>query len=216
MLDLRRRSRRLGAIACFVVIVAPVSPSAAKSPVSSWKGKVVSVADGDTITVLHDKRPVRIRLHGVDAPEKKQAFGRRAKQFTSKFAFGKLVTVKVVAKSGKYGRTIGEVFVGGHSLNEAIVRAGLAWWYRKYARRAKVLALLEAEARKAKRGLWSDPHPIAPWEFRHRRQGLRCNVTSRVCHRAGCRHYRCRNCTRRVRSTTVAKKAGFRLYRACK
>ena len=133
----------------------------------SWSRifKVVGVADGDTITVLRDKTPVKIRLHGVDAPEKTQAFGQKSKQFTSTLVFGKVVTVKVVT-TDKYGRTVAEVMIGDTSLNDELVKAGLAWWYRKYAPRAKMIAFLEEEARQAKRGLWADPSPIAPWDFR--------------------------------------------------
>jgi micrococcal nuclease len=190
-------------------------PGLAMAQPQAWNGKVVGVQDGDTITVLQNGRPRRVRLYGIDAPEKSQPFGKRARQFAAKKVFGKVVTVKIKAKAGKYGRVIGEVFVEGRSLNEALVRSGLAWWYRKYARRAKVLAVLESEAKRARRGLWSDTKPTPPWVFRHKRQGLRCNIVSRVCHRVGCRHYRCKNCKRRVRSVAAAKKAGFRLHRAC-
>ncbi len=189
-----------------------VVASAAAARSSTLTGKVVGVADGDTVTVLVDHhRRVRVRLHGVDCPEKKQAFGKRAKQLTSRLVFGKTVRVKV-ATTDRYGRTVGEVFVGDQSLNEALVKAGLAWWYKKYARRAKVLAVLEDEARRARRGLWADPNPTPPWTFRHRGRGLRCNVKSRVCHRAGCRHYRCKNCTATFGSKAAARKSGYRIH----
>jgi endonuclease YncB( thermonuclease family) len=95
-------------------------------PVSQFSGKVVSVLDGDTIDVLHNKRAKRIRLNGIDAPEKGQAFGQKAKQFVSEQAFGKEVTVKTFGLD-KYGRTIGDVFLpDGRMLNEELVREGLA------------------------------------------------------------------------------------------
>lgn len=180
----------------------------------SWRGKVTKVADGDTVTVRRGTRSVRIRLHGIDCPEKAQRFGQAAKRFTARFALGKVATVEVVT-IGKYGRTVAQIFVGGRSLNEALVKAGLAWWYRRYARRAKLLALLEAQARKAKRGLWADPRPVAPWTYRHRGKGYRGNVRSRVFHAAGCRHFRCKHCTAVFKTIRAARAARYRPHRAC-
>jgi micrococcal nuclease len=151
-------------VAGLAIVLVFSSPCLAKS--STFSGKVVGVADGDTITVMRDHQSVKIRLDGIDCPEKRQAFGKRAKQFTSKFVFGKTVTVKVVTRD-KYRRVVAQVLIDGRSLNEALVKAGLAWWYRKYAPKNKKLAALEAEARKAKRGLWVDPSPMPPWSFRH-------------------------------------------------
>ena len=100
---------------------------------ADFAGRVVGVSDGDTITVLHNGKGERIRLHGIDCPEKRQAFGKRAKQFTSELVFGNTVTVQVVDLD-RYGRTVGEVLLpDGRSLNHELVRAGLAWWYRRYA-----------------------------------------------------------------------------------
>ncbi len=86
---------------------------------------MVGVADGDTITVLHNGKGERIRLHGIDCPEKRQAFGKRAKQFTSTLVFGNTVTVQVLDRD-RYGRTVAEVLLpDGRSLNRELVRAGL-------------------------------------------------------------------------------------------
>jgi len=135
-------------------------------PSVQFTGKVVRVADGDTITVLHNGRGERGRLYGIDCPEKGQAFGQRAKQMTSELAFGKEVTVKVFAVD-KYGRTIGEVILpGGKNLNQQLVGAGMCWWYRQYAPKDTGLKQLEAKAREARRGLWVDPNPIPPWKWR--------------------------------------------------
>jgi endonuclease YncB( thermonuclease family) len=130
-------------------------------------GKVVGVSDGDTLTVLVEgRRQVKVRLHGVDAPEAHQAYGSRAKQFTSRLVFGKPVRVEV-RDTDRYGRTIAEVFLPDwSSLNREVVRAGMAWWYRRYAPNDRQLAALEDEARRARRGLWADRDPISPWEFR--------------------------------------------------
>jgi micrococcal nuclease len=91
-----------------------------------FSGRVVAVTDGDTIRVLRNRREVRVRLYGVDAPESKQPFGSRAKQFTSGLVFGKAVTVRV-RDVDRYGRTVGEVILpDGRNLNQEIVKAGFA------------------------------------------------------------------------------------------
>lgn len=134
-----------------------------------WRGKVVGVADGDTITVMHNRQPVKIRLSGIDCPEKKQPFGQKAKQATSKLVFGKTVTIKV-ATIDRYGRTVAEVFVDGRSVNYQLVRGGWAWWYRQYASKATALGRLEQQARQNKRGLWAGPSPEPPWAWRKARK----------------------------------------------
>ncbi len=133
---------------------------------ADFTGRVVGVSDGDTITVLHNGKGERIRLHGIDCPEKRQAFGKRAKQFTSTLVFGNTVTVQGVDRD-RYGRTVAEVRLpDGRSLNQELVKAGFAWWYWRYAPDDETLAQLEHEARAAKRGLWADPHAVPPWEWR--------------------------------------------------
>jgi endonuclease YncB( thermonuclease family) len=137
----------------------------------AWSGKVIGVADGDTITVLRDKEQVRIRLYGIDTPEKGQAFGKKAKQFTSGLLFGKVVEVEPV-DIDRYGRTVALVTVFKRLANEELVNAGFAWVYTRYCDRpiCERWKMLEYEAREAKRGLWSDPHAIPPWEFRKKRR----------------------------------------------
>jgi len=132
----------------------------------SFTGRVVGIHDGDTITVLRAGKAVTVRLYGIDAPEEKQAFGTVATHFTSGLVFKKTVTVLVHDTDG-YGRLVGEVLLpGGRSLNESVVRSGLAWWYQYYAPHDTTLAQLEQDARRAHRGLWSNPDAIPPWEFR--------------------------------------------------
>lgn len=133
----------------------------------AWTGEVVGIADGDTITVLRDKTPVKIRLYGIDCPEKGgQAFGNKAKQFTSKMVFRKQVEIKPVDKD-RYGRTVAWVYVDGKNLCEELVRNGLAWHYKKYSS-DQSLSDLETQARKGRVGLWRDPHALAPWEYRRK------------------------------------------------
>lgn len=131
----------------------------------SFSGNVVKVSDGDTIQVMHDGHAEKIRLAGIDCPEKKQAFGQAAKRFTLDLAAQKVVTVKIET-TDRYGRTVGEVILpGGKSLNRELVRAGYAWWYQKYSSDT-TLGMLESEARAARRGLWADLNPVSPWAWR--------------------------------------------------
>jgi micrococcal nuclease len=128
---------------------------------------VVGVTDGDTIRVVNaDGQMEKIRLSGIDAPEKRQAYGARAKQFTADAVTGEDVTL-VTHGHDRYGRIIADVYRGdGTSLNEALVRDGLAWWYWKYSRDER-LRDLELQARKRRVGLWHDEVPQPPWEYRH-------------------------------------------------
>jgi endonuclease YncB( thermonuclease family) len=114
-----------------------------------------------TSEVMHDGRPEKIRLAGIDCPEKKQAFGQKAKPYALDLAAGELVAVEVETKD-RYGRLVGEVFLpDGKSINHEMVRAGLAWHFKRYSDDI-TLATLEVEARKTKRGLWFDLAPVAP------------------------------------------------------
>ena len=134
-------------------------------------GRVVGVADGDTITVLDaDKVQHKIRLAGIDAPEKKQAFGQRSKQSLSDLAFGKDVAVETT-KRDKYRREIGKVLVNGQDVNLVQVERGMAWFYRQYQREQspndrRLYEAAEDAAKANKRGLWRDADPVPPWEFR--------------------------------------------------
>lgn len=132
-----------------------------------WFGKVVGISDGDTIRVMHSGRETKVRLFGIDCPERDQAFGDKARRFSAKMVFGKVVEVEQVDRD-VYGRSIAWVSVDGKSLNKELLRAGLAWWYRYYAENEHELERLEAEARQKKIGLWSWRNPIPPWEFRRK------------------------------------------------
>ena len=128
---------------------------------------VVGISDGDTITVLHGGKGEKIRLFGIDTPEKGQAFGNKAKQFTSKMAYGKTVEVKT-KDIDRYGRTVALIDVNGQSLNEELIKNGFAWVYRKYCVESFCEDWLnfEAIARYGKIGIWSESNPIPPWEYR--------------------------------------------------
>lgn len=132
---------------------------------AEYTGQVVGVTDGDSIKVMHDGKAEKIRLIGIDCPEKRQPFGTRAKEFTSHLAFGQEVHVREKGRD-RYGRTLAAVILpDGRSLNEELLKAGLAWWFRKYSKDLR-LGELERQARVAKRGLWAEPHPVPPWEWR--------------------------------------------------
>lgn len=138
---------------------------------AEFSGRVVGVIDGDDVVVLHNGLKKDVRLNGIDCPEKGQAYGDRAKDFTTKLAFRKVVRV-LAQGSDTYGRTLGEVVLpDGRILNHELVKAGLAWWFRKYAPENAEVAKIEKEAREAKRGLWRDSNPLPPWVFRKVRRG---------------------------------------------
>jgi endonuclease YncB( thermonuclease family) len=158
---------------------------------------VVGVSDGDTMTVLVDKKPIKIRLEGIDAPEAKQSFGNRSKQALSDLVFGKEVRVKKTGED-RFGRSLGFVSRDGIDINAKMIQDGWAWHYKKYNRDSK-LADLELEARVAKRGLWSEANPLAPWDFRDRQKPKRpantggehwLNTSSNVRHNESCEHFK--------------------------
>ena len=139
--------------------------SAPAKPTTTAGDKVVGVKDGDTIELLRNGKTETVRLFGVDTPEKTQAYGQRARQFTSDLVFGKTVRL-IVNNTDRYGRTVGTIILpDGRSLNEELVRNGYAWHYKAYSNDLK-LANLESDARRYKRGLWQDANPVAPWDFR--------------------------------------------------
>jgi len=144
------------------------------APAWGWSGKVVKVTDGDTITVLREsgasKDQVKIRLYGIDCPEKKQPFGAKAKDKTSELAALKVVEVEEIDRD-RYGRTVGLVTLpGGVLLNEELVKVGLAWVYPQYCRKdfCRKWTALQREARLSSDGLWNAPDPTPPWEWRKR------------------------------------------------
>ena len=129
-------------------------------------GKVVKITDGDTITVL-DGLSVqhKIRLFGIDAPEKKQAYGNAAKQHLSNMIVAKFVKIEYGSKD-RYKRILGTVFLGNEDINAKMVKDGFAWAFVRYSKRYKKE---EYEARTHRRGLWSDTNVIAPWDFRKKK-----------------------------------------------
>jgi endonuclease YncB( thermonuclease family) len=138
----------------------------------TYTGTVVRVLDGDTAEVLDaSDTPHKVRLAGIDAPERKQPFGTKAKQELLSLVGGRQVTVDWT-KTDRYGRQVGKLIVEGKDANLAMVAAGLAWWYRKYASEQDPAyrdryESAETKARAAHLGLWADSAPVAPWDWRH-------------------------------------------------
>jgi endonuclease YncB( thermonuclease family) len=139
-------------------------------------GKVVAIADGDTMTVLDsEKRQYEVRIDGIDAPETEQAFGDRAKKSLYDLVFGKTVTV-ISSKADRRGRLIGKVMFRDKDIGLKQIERGMAWYFRKYAtglsrEDAQAYELAEAGARVKERGLWASPGPIPPWELRAAQRG---------------------------------------------
>mgnify|MGYP003594037528 FL=1 len=132
---------------------------------SNQKAKVIGVKDGDTIVVLLKNNETQtLRLAEIDCPEKSQSFGVKAKQFTSSQVYGKYITFSTITKD-KYGRSIAKVYYDNKYLSEEIIKAGFAWFYKRYSNN-KRLELLEHEAKRNKLGIWSDKTTIEPYKFR--------------------------------------------------
>ena len=204
-----------------VVLLSWLSVAAAEE----FSGKVIGVSDGDTVTVLRDKTPVKIRLNGIDCPETGQPFGSRAKEETSELVFGKSVRV-IRRDTDRYGRTVADVYLSdGRMLNQELVRSGFSWWYRKYAPNDGTLSKLEDEAKAMKRGLWSQPGAVAPWDWRNSGNeispALRLkfigNLKSKVYHRPGCANAAKISDANRVPFDTgeAAESAGYRAGKDC-
>lgn len=191
-----------------VLFLAFLAPALA----DSFHGKVVAVYDGDTITVLENRTQHKIRLHGIDTPERGQDFGTRSKQALSGLVFGSYVQVEVLDKD-RYGREIGMIHYDGQNVNLWMLRNGWAWHYKKYDKSPE-FAAAEVKARQEGLGLWRGKEPTPPWEWRARQQAARAqkkaeeirtadsdketatagdhwlNTKSGVRHNAGCRWFK--------------------------
>ncbi|SYE94828.1 SNase-like micrococcal nuclease [Klebsiella pneumoniae] len=146
----------------FAVALLPATLCAAQI-----QGKVIRVLDGDTIEVLQERQPVRVRLLNIDAPEKKQPFGRWSTNQLKSLLAGQSVTVSYT-QTDRYGRVLGRVVTAnGTEANRQQVLKGAAWVYDRY-NTDNSLPALQREAQTQKRGLWADNQPVPPWEWRHK------------------------------------------------
>lgn len=149
----------------------PAIPNRTGVPQNVIAGRVVSIGDGDTVTLLDASRQQhKIRIAGIDAPEKAQPFGQRAKANLATLAFDRMVSADF-RKADRYGREICVIQAEGVDVGLEQVRAGMAWWYRQYARvqtpgERTAYERAEFEAKTQRRGLWADKNPVEPWEWR--------------------------------------------------
>lgn len=155
---------RAAAIAACAIVALAVAGKAC----ADFSGRVVGVSDGDTLTVLDGARQVRVRLWGIDAPERKQPWSSRSRDALAARAMHRDAVVATRGTDG-YGRTLARVAVDGVDLGEVQLRDGLAWVYRRYTKDRAMIAI-EDEARAARRGLWSQNDPEPPWIYRAREQ----------------------------------------------
>jgi endonuclease YncB( thermonuclease family) len=151
-------------------LVIPISAASQnKTGLASFNGKVIKIVDGDTYDVLtSDYKTIRIRMNGIDAPEKKQPFGQKSKDHLAGLCFGKTVLVKPHSYD-RNKRLIADTYTTDNKdLSREMVRSGFAWHFKKYSKDKK-LADDENHARSTRSGLWADNEPVAPWEFRSKR-----------------------------------------------
>jgi micrococcal nuclease len=222
-----------------VLWVCALSPAAAaaREPQQRIAGDVTRVRDGDTIDITSSGRVYTVRLEGIDAPEGGQPFGRAARLQLRVLALSRVV-VATGSDVDRYGRLVARVTVGTTDLSEEMVRSGYAWHYAQYSRDVHLDAL-ERQARAARRGLWSDQEPVAPWDYRRAHSGMpprptaapgagsrqprtgpmpgpyHGNTSSRIYHAPGCRDYDCAHCTQPFMSRATAEAAGYRPHAAC-
>lgn len=215
------------------------------SVLAQSSGRVVGISDGDTITILSDRKQTKVRLAGIDAPEKGQDYSEVAKRHISGLIYNKTVTLKG-DKIDRYGRLVAKVMFDGKDINLLMVQNGLAWHFSKYAREQSredrlAYSTAEAEARNAKLNLWRYPNPVAPWDFRSGESTTRQSSTttirplvsrplnqvangqiignkkSMIYHSPGCRDYDKVSEKNRVHFRTAqdAERAGYRAARNC-
>jgi micrococcal nuclease len=128
---------------------------------------VISISDGDTITVLQNNEEKKVRLSDIDAPEKNQPFGTKSKNILANKIFKKEVKI-VYSKKDGFGRILGQVYLGDRFINKEMVEEGFAWHYSQFSKSSEI-ALAQEKAKKEKLGLWVDSNPIQPWEFRKKK-----------------------------------------------
>lgn len=208
----------------------------AVSTFAQISGRVVGISDGDTVTILKDRSQIKIRLAGIDAPEKGQAFGQRSKENLSRLIFGKDVKVYTF-KTDRYGRTVGKIMIDDLDINLQQIKDGYAWVYQAYLRELlpsdrKLYLAAESSARSEQAGLWRDTEPIAPWDYRKppvrtftapkyaavsTEALIKGNKNSMIFHEPGCRDYN-KISPRNIvwfKTASEAIAAGYRKARNC-
>lgn len=135
------------------------------SAAGDLNGVVVGISDGDTLTILVERKPVKVRLAEIDAPESKQPFGNRSRQSLAAICHRKSAQVTWQSHD-RYSRVIGQVQCAGIDANAHQVSSGMAWVYDRYSKPASPLYRLQDDAKQARRGLWVDANPVPPWDWR--------------------------------------------------
>ncbi len=219
------------AVVCALLTCSPVRAD-------TIAGRVVTVHDGDTVTVATATGRIKVRLVGIDSPELGQKWASQARDFTASLVLNKTVVVETTG-SDQYGRLLGDIRVDGVDVNEAIVRKGMAWRYDLGGADSQIVAA-ERAARAEHAGLWTDPSPIPPWQWRrmhpqrdaagarsgtpyassHADRTPRLNIEdargpfhgntrSHLFHRPGCPHYNCKSCDEAFLTVQSAEEAGY-------
>jgi endonuclease YncB( thermonuclease family) len=230
MMRMASRGRVFGVV-CALAVLCGAPPGAAQ-PLT---GTAVIVHDGDTVSVQTSHGIVRVRLAGIDCPELAQPRGPEAKAFTARLVLGRTVRVES-GGTDQYSRVLGRLVVDGADVNVALVRAGMAWRYQSPGN-DRILMDAERTARTAHAGIWSDPNPEPPWQWR-REHGVRGdqaadssprrhrsavervslseargpfhgNTRSHVFHRPGCPNYNCKGCEETFLNVQSAEEAGY-------
>ncbi len=187
----------------------------------AFSGKCIRVADGDTIVVLTGNDKIKVRLYGVDCPETDQRYGKKAKLFTSKHVLDR--TLRIERKGKSYNRIVGIVNAKDFCLNSSLLKSGYAWHSTKYCKASfcQSWKSIELAAKRTFVGLWSDPDPIPPWDFRSKTSVknnggcFRGNIASKKFHRKGCKYFNCRDCSVVFKTSREAIKKGFVACRIC-
>ncbi len=196
-----------------------------------WQGICVNVIDGDSLIITHNDAAKEIRLYGIDAPEFDQPFGKQARACTRDLVLRQSVSVEPL-EIDTYGRTVAKVHIPEGCLNELLIAQGCAWVFTRYCKPAdrKAWAALEQDARQQGRGLWAQPGPEPPWQYRSARRAngnkaaetsgpvrgyYHGNTRSRVFHAPGCAAYACKNCTVGFNSIGEALRAGYKPCKKC-
>ena len=160
-----RTSRLSRPILAVVLGVAVIATIGGCLPHDSFEAQCVKVYDGDTIEVMAGgPKSLRVRLHAIDSPEKGQPFSNAASKRTRELIEGRRVRVEVRDRD-RYDRLVARIYIDDRDLSEQLISEGLAWHYTRYSSEL-ALGRAQREARKARRGLWQDPDPVPPWEFR--------------------------------------------------
>lgn len=142
----------------------------ANATAATLVGHIVSINDGDTVTLLVERQPINIRLAEIDAPERRQAYGNRSRQSIADLCFKQPARVETV-NTDRFGRTVGHLFCNGIDAQAYQVSAGMAWVFDRYSSPSSPLYPLQAQAKAARRGLWADANPVPPWQWRRTERG---------------------------------------------